>query len=155
MVRGKSKCEGKYFPNSGHFQPRGLPKFVVAYLLTPHSGVLLQALVSPWVCVNHLHLRLSTLPGFPPTCLPQCQNNKPFICFKPGFHHCPPPICLLLTGSDSELLNEFAAGVLMENWHWCGYHLSCAAAFCLVWGFGHWLFFQWHSIHFKQAKESA
>lgn len=71
--------KGNNFSNSGHFQPRGLPKFVVLYLLTPRSGVLLQALVSPRVCVNHLHLQLSTLPGFSPTCFSKCWKNKLFV----------------------------------------------------------------------------
>jgi len=74
MVGGKSKCEGKYFPNSGHFQPRGLPKFVVVYLLTPQwsplaSTCLPLSLCKPLASTTIHVARICT-------CFPQCQKNK-------------------------------------------------------------------------------
>lgn len=87
MKRGEVS-KGKHFPGIVHLHPRGLPKSVAVYLLKTDSGVLLQALVSPWVWVNCLHLQPTLLLAVPHTCLSHCWKNKLFIhlfCSTPVF----------------------------------------------------------------------
>lgn len=86
-VRGESKCEGKYFPNSGDFQHGVLPKFVVVYLLTPRWRTLTSTCLPLSLCkpLSSTAVHIAKIS----TCF-LSWKSKPFICSKPGCRYWPP-----------------------------------------------------------------